>query len=173
MMDFLELAKRRYSVRKFSPKPVEQKTIDTILEAARLAPTAVNAQPQRILVIQENEALGKLKNCGTNCFDAPLVFLVCYDAKAAWRRRYDGQSSGFVDASIAGTHMMMAATELGVGSTWVMAFDPDAVKKGYNLPQDIVPVALFAMGYPAEDAAPGPLHDKSLSIDDFTVYNQF
>jgi len=172
-MDFLKLAEQRYSVRQFSPTPVEQEKIDAILEAARLAPTAVNAQPQRILVIQEAEALNKLKGCTGSLYGAPLAFLVCYDRNAAWRRGFDGHGSGEVDASIVGTHMMMEATDLGIGSVWVMAFDPVAIRRAYAIPQDIEPVALFPMGYPAENAAPSPGHEESLPVDAFTVYNAF
>ncbi|MDR1794875.1 MAG: nitroreductase family protein [Erysipelotrichaceae bacterium] len=172
-MDFLTLAKERYSVRRFSQKPVEQEKIDAILEAARLAPTAANAQPQRVLVIQSPEALAKLKDCTPYHFNAPLAFLVCYDTQTVWRRKYDGHNSGDVDASIVGTHMMMEAMDLGIGSTWVMAFDPAATKTAYNLPDHIVPVAFFTMGYPAEDSVPSPMHDKSLGIEEIVFYNKF
>ena len=57
-MDFLELARERYSVRKFAPKKVEGEKLDAVLEAGRLAPTAVNYQPQRILVLDSDAALG-------------------------------------------------------------------------------------------------------------------
>ena len=76
-MDFLQLAtEERYSVRQFSDKPVEQEKLDLILEAGRIAPTACNYQPQRILVIREPEGLDKLKQCTSCHFDAPLALLI-------------------------------------------------------------------------------------------------
>jgi nitroreductase len=118
-MEFEELARNRYSLRKFSPKPVEKEKLDLILEAGRLAPTACNYQPQRILVIKSEEALAKLKKCTPYVFDAPTALLVCYDGKVSWKRGYDGKESGDIDASIVGTHLMMEAAQLGLGTTWV------------------------------------------------------
>lgn len=77
-MDFLELAKDRYSVRKFCDKKVEKEKLDLILEVGRVAPTAVNYQPQRILVLDTEDALSKLKICTTYHFHAPLALLICY-----------------------------------------------------------------------------------------------
>ena len=85
-MSFRKLAQERYSVRKFSNRPVEKDVIDSILEIGSLAPTAVNYQPQRILVIQSREALAKLKHCTPYHFSAPVALLVCYDRIAAWKR---------------------------------------------------------------------------------------
>lgn len=172
-MTFLELAKERYSVRKFSNKPVEQEKIDRLLEAARLAPTACNNQPQRILLIQSSEALAKLKNCTAYHFDAPLAFLVCYDENAVWKRKLDGHTSGDVDASIVTTHLMLAAADLGLGSTWVMHFNPTAIREAYAIPEGIAPVALLPTGYPDEGCVPNPLHEKSLSIKELSFYDHF
>lgn len=108
-MDFLELARERYSVRKFAPQKVEKEKLDAVLEAGRLAPTAVNYQPQRILVLDSDAALGKLKDCTPYHFSAPLALVVCYDAAVSWKRSYDGKDMGEVDASIVTTHMMLEA----------------------------------------------------------------
>lgn len=172
-MDFLALAEKRYSVRKFKTRNVEKDKIDRILEAARLAPTAVNAQPQRILVLRTKESLAKLKECTQFHFDAPLAFLVCYDKSSMWTRKYDGQTSGEIDAAIVGTHMMMEAADLGLGSTWVMSFDPAAMRKAYSIPEDLMPVALFPMGYAADDAGPGPRHSDRLPLERTVSYDTF
>ena len=74
-MDFLQLVKDRYSVRKFSDRKVEQEKLDLILEAGRVAPTAVNYQPQRILVLSSEENLAKLKSCTIYHFHAPMALL--------------------------------------------------------------------------------------------------
>lgn len=108
-MDFLELAKERYSVRKFSDKKVEREKLDAILEAGRCAPTAVNYQPQRVLVLESPEALEKLKGCTPYHFHAPLALLVCYDREASWKRSFDNCDMGAVDAAIVTTQMMLEA----------------------------------------------------------------
>ncbi len=117
-MDFLELAKQRYSVRKFCDKKIEQDKIDLILEAGRIAPTAVNYQPQRILVLDNQQSLDKLGECTPYRFQETLALLVYYDQTVSWKRKYDNKDSGEIDASIVATHMMLQAASLGIGSTW-------------------------------------------------------
>jgi nitroreductase len=165
METFLDLAKSRYSVRSFKPDPIPQEALAQVLEAARVAPTACNNQPQRLLVITDPADLTKVDACTPCRFDAPAVLLICYDVGASWKRRFDGASSGEVDASIVTTHMMLAAHDLGLGTCWVMHFDPTKVVELFALPEHIVPVALLPMGYPAEDAAPAPAHAKKLALD--------
>lgn len=172
-MSFLELARKRYSVRKFSGRAIEEEKVEQILEAGRAAPTACNLQPQRVLVLRGGEPLDKLKDCTKYHFNAPLAFLVCYDKRSAWVRSFDGAGSGEVDAGIVATHMMMAAADVGVGSTWVMHFDPGAIKRAYNIPEEFVPVAILPMGYPAADSKPHELHFDRLPQGDTTFYDSF
>lgn len=172
-MDFLKLAAERYSVRKFKDKPIEQESIDKILTAAQIAPTGCNYQPQRILVINNEEALTKLKDCTRCHFDAPCAMLVCYNKEECWTRPYDGNQSGIVDASIVTTHMMLEAWELGVGSTWVMHFNPFKMREVFNIPENIEPVALLVMGYPADDAEPNERHTRFRPIEETVCYNEF
>jgi nitroreductase len=158
-MNFRELAAERYSVRQFKNEPVEQAKIDLVLEAARLAPTAANKQPQRILVITGEEALARVDNCTSCRFAAPLVFLVSYDTNVCWvRGKYDKAKSGEIDASIVATHMMLQAADIGLGTTWVMHFDPVKTREEFGLPPNIIPVAFLPAGYPAGDAAPSGMH---------------
>lgn len=172
-MDFIDLASQRYSVRKFSDKSVEKEKLDLLLKAARLAPTAANAQPQRILVINSKEALEKLDKCTPYRFDAPLALLVCYDREECWQRRYDRQSSGFIDASIITTHMMLEAANIGLGTTWVMHFDPEKVVKAYNVPENFIPVSILVTGYPADSAKPSKMHEQREPIEKSVFYNEF
>lgn len=157
-MDFMTLAENRYSVRKFDPRKVEPEKVEQILRAGQLAPTAKNQQPQRILVLQSEQALEKLGKVTVCTFGCTLALMVCYDDTLSWKRPFDGKDSGDIDAAIAATHMMLAARELGIGSTWVMFFDPDAARKQFELPEHIHPTAILVMGYPAADAAPSDRH---------------
>lgn len=169
-MDFLNLAKERYSVRKFTSEPVSQDVIDKILLAGHVAPTACNYQPQRIMVINSPEGLEKLKDCTRCHFDAPCAMLISYNKDECWTRKYDGENSGFVDASIVTTHMMMEATQLGIGTTWVMHFNPAKMIEAFSIPESLVPVALLVMGHPAEDAAPIEMHSKVRDINEVVSY---
>ncbi len=163
-MELMDLLKERHSVRKFSDKKVEKEKIDKILEAGRLAPTAVNFQPQRIYVIESEPSLEKLKECTRYHFNAPVALLVCYDNQVSWKRPFDNKDMGEVDAAIVSTQMMLEVTNLGLGTTWVGHFDPAAVKEKFALPENIIPVALFPIGYPAEDSAPNPRHFERFDI---------
>lgn len=172
-MDFLKLASERYSVRKFENKHLEQEVIDKILTCGHIAPTGCNNQPQRILVLNNDESVSKLKNCTKCHFDAPTAMLICYNKDESWVRGYDGALSASVDASIVTTHMMLMAHSLGVGSCWVMHFDPEAIRKEYNIPDNYIPEALLVMGYPDKDNKPSDRHEKVRPISEVVVYDTF
>lgn len=171
--NFLDLAKERYSVRKFSGEPVGDKELSLILEAGKVAPTAANKQPQRVLVINEKEALAKVKLATRFLYDAPLAILISYDENECWVRDFDDANSGEVDASIVATHMMLEAAALGIGSTWVMWFDPDVIKREFEMPENIVPVALLITGYPSSDSKPSARHTEYKTDEELIFYNKF
>ncbi len=164
-MEFFKLAEKRYSVRKFSDKPIEKEKLEQILNAGRVAPTAKNYQPQQILVIQSAEALEKLGRCSPCVYGAPAAILICYDKDVSWKRK-DGKEHGDIDASIVMTHMMLQAEELGLGSVWVCVFDADAIAKEFELPGNLVPSSLMPLGYAADDAEPAPWHAQRKSLDE-------
>lgn len=169
-MEFLELAKNRYSVRSFTDEPVAPEIVNKILEAGRLAPTACNNQPQVIYAVQSPEGLEKLRKCTTCHFNETLAFIVCTNTDVCWTRKYDDKKSTDVDASIVATHMMLEAAEQGIGSTWVMFFIPEAVKTEFELPDNIVPVAMLLMGHPAEDAVPNPRHAQRRELSETVIF---
>jgi len=172
-MEFLKLIEERYSVRSFKPCHIEQEKIDKILRCAHLAPTGCNNQPQRILVLNSDESTEKLKLCTRSHFNAPTAMLVCYNKDEVWRRRYDGKSCGVSDACIVATHIMLGAWDLGIGSTWVMSFDPFAMREQFDIPENIEPVALLVMGYASDDSVPNPLHSKYRDLDEVVVNEKF
>ena len=172
-MEFRELIRERYSVRQFDPRPVEPELVDKVLEAGRLAPTAVNYQPQRVLVLDTAEDMAKLAGCTKYTFHAPMALVVCYDRTVSWRRSYDGHDMGEVDAAIVATHLMLAIHDLELGATWVGYFDPETLKSTFCMPDSIVPVAIFPMGYPAAGAKPAGHHDKRLDLAQTTVRHSF
>ena len=168
-MDFLTLAKERYSCRKFSDKPVEKEKIQQILSVAQIAPTAKNIQPQMIYVVQSQEAMAKFKQCTKCHFDAPMGFIVCYDDDQSFKGR-DGREFGVLDASIVTTYMMLKATELGLGTTWVGLFDAQKTKELFNLPQNIIPLAYLPTGYPKDGCEPNPRHFDNKPLCDTTEW---
>ena len=172
-MEFEQLITERYSVRNFKPEHLPQETIDKILEAGHKAPTGCNYQPQRILVLNTDESISKLKNCTKCHFNAPTAMLVCHNKDESWVRKYDGALSSPVDAVIVTTHMMLACQNEGIGTCWVMHFDPDAMRETFNIPDNLEPIALLVMGYPSDDAKPLDLHFKSRPIDETVFYDCF
>lgn len=173
-MDFLEMAVKRFSVRRFDTgKKVEKEKIDRILEAAQAAPSAHNFQSDRILVIEEKEALEKLKECTPCHYHAPLAFLVSFDKEVCWKRENDGKAAGEVDAVIAATHMMFEACEQGIGCCWVMGFDEKALKEKFHLPDTLKPTAILVCGYPSTDCRPSSRHGKRQELETLVTYNDY
>ncbi len=158
-MDFLELAKKRYSVRKYQSKKVEKDKLLKILEAGRVAPTGCNNQPFKLIVVQEEEGLEKIKKAA-NIFGAPLAIIVCGDHNAVWKRPFDGKNILDIDVSIVTDHMMLQATELGLGSVWICYFKPDVIKAEFNLSDHIEPINILAIGYADGEAASPDRHEK-------------
>lgn len=166
-MTFLELARTRYSVRKFKADMIEQAKLDAIIEAGRVAPTACNNQPQKIYVVKSAEKRGKLAEVCRCTFDAPVILVIGYDKERDWKnRRMPGYSSGETDAAIVCTHMMLEAWEQGIGSCWVGAFSADAVAQALLLPDNVRITAMLPIGYAADDAEPAPFHSSHRDFDD-------
>jgi len=172
-MEFNKLIAERYSVRKFKPEHLPQELIEKILEAGHKAPTGCNYQPQRILVLNTDESIAKLQNCTRCHFAAPTAMLICHNTLETWKRPYDDALSSPVDAAIVTTHMMLAAHNEGIGSCWVMHFNPAAMRETFRIPEHIEPTALLVMGYPAEDAEPIALHYQTRPMDEVVFYDSF
>ncbi|MBR5285043.1 MAG: nitroreductase family protein [Clostridia bacterium] len=157
-MDFLNLAKDRYSVRKLSDKPVEPEKIEAILQAGLAAPTACNNQPYKIWVIRSPAAVEKMAEFTPFTFGAKVILAVGSKAEEGWVRKYDQKNFADVDAAIVATHLMMAIHDLGLGSTWIGHFKAPELKAAFPEMQDYEMIALFPIGYPAEDAEPAKGH---------------
>lgn len=168
-MDFLELAKARWTCRSYDARPVEQDKVDKLLEAMRLAPTAKNLQPQHIWVLTSEDALSRVRTTTPCTYGAPLVFIIAYDPKAAYTRD-DGKNFGEIDSSIVGTHLILEAEQLGLGGTWIGAYDAALLRETFPELAGFTDVGLFAIGYPAADAAPAPRHEESRPIDELVSY---
>lgn len=148
-MDFLQLAKQRCTTRGFIAKQIVQDALDRILAAGRVAPTACNKQPQRIVVVQRPENILKVQKAYPT-FGSPCVLIVCRDTRDALIRPFDGKCSGDLDIGIVCDHMMLAARAEGIGSVMVGLFDPAVVREEFAVPEYIEPTALLMLGYPAK-----------------------
>jgi len=169
-MEFLELAAKRFSVRKFSQKKVEQEKLDKILEAGRLAPTAKNSQSHKIFVLKSEESLKKINEATPMAFHAPVVLMICYDKTQSYKlttdRHYPDYDSGELDAAIVITHMMMEATDLGLGTLWARGYDSQNIYDAFSLPDNLELVSLLDIGYPADDCEPSPRHSQRKDLSE-------
>jgi len=150
-MSFIELAEKRCSIRSYKPDPVPQDLLQVVLQAGNLAPTAKNLQPFHFIVVQSAGQLDKLGAAYPAPFlrEAPVVIVVCVEPAKGWTRdRHDGKNYCEVDAAIAADHMTLAAVDAGLGTCWIAAFDPDAVRQAMELPDGIDPLILLPIGFP-------------------------
>lgn len=166
-MNFIELAKSRYSVRKFDERPIEKEKLDLICQAANVAPTGCNYQPHRIYIVQSEENLVKLNNISRCIFGAKTVLVFTYNTEEDWKNPLEsGISSGVQDVSIVASHVMLEAWDLGIGSCWVNYFSNSKLERELKLPESERAVLIMPIGYPSEDSTPLPLHDKYKPIND-------
>ena len=168
-MNFLELTKERYSVRKYADKPVEQDKLEKILAAGATAPTAKNLQPQRIYVLESPEALEKIRGITRCAFNAPVVLLVCGNRETAWVNPFNDRSSNEMDCSIVATQMMLQAEELGLGTCWACWFDTAKTKEVFAIPENEEVFAILPLGYPAESSHPSAMHDSRKDLSETVV----
>ncbi len=154
-MTFLDLAKSRFSLRKYKPKPVKEEDLNYVLEAGRVAPSAVNYQPWHFLVLQEKESLEKIHQCYHREWfrDAPAVIVLLGNHKQGWKRA-DGKDHTDIDIAIAADHMTLAAVDRGMGTCWVCNFDQKKTVDLFNIPDHLEPVVFLPLGYPNTETDP-------------------
>ena len=168
-MEFNTVLQRRYSCRAFAARAVEQEKVDRILEAGRIAPTAVNKQPVHVWAVSNPDILEAIKSVTRSNYGAPLLLVAACRPSDAWVRRYDGKNGAEVDASIVATYLMLAAENEGLATLWVGSFDPKLLggilpgSDGYEL------VAMINVGYPADGSMPSAMHESRIPMDEFVT----
>ena len=157
-MEFMDVVTGREAVRKFSGRKPSEEQLARILEAGRLAPTAYNKQPQRVFVLESEEALSKMDRVHPCRYGAPVVLLVCGDR--AVTPDLDGIPTAMVDASIAATHMLLSAYDAGVDSVWAGVFKPKETLQVFDLPDSMIPVCFIDLGFRSDDYKGNPQHTQ-------------
>ena len=167
-MEFIDVINKRYSVRGYLDKEVEKEKLEYVLKAATIAPTGVNAQPFKVYVIDTKKNKDELaKIYGAKWFvEAPYVLCVVGIIDKAWTRPWDGKNIVDIDATIVMDHIILAATDVGLGTCYIGAFKADRAKRLLDLDENEVPVLFTPLGYP--DAEPRDTPRKEL--DEFVVY---
>lgn len=134
-MNILELSQTRFSARKYTDEPVSDDDLAYILECARLAPSAVNRQPWKFVVVRSKEAKEQLWQAyDRDWFRTAPLYIVCMKNNSeCWTRRYDDKQHGDIDVAIATEHLCLAATERNLGTCWVCNFDTDVMSRLFPL----------------------------------------
>lgn len=168
-MEFNTVLQRRYSCRAFAAQAVEQEKVERILEAGRIAPTAVNKQPVHVWAVSEPGMLEAIKGVTRSNYGAPLILVVGCRPADAWVRRYDGKNGAEVDAAIVATHLMLAAENEGLSTLWVGSFDPALLKTILPNTDAYELVAMINVGYPTGDSTPSPMHGSRIHMEEFVT----
>jgi nitroreductase len=162
-----EAIARRVSCRNYTPDPVPEAHVRQILEAARLAPSACNQQPWRFAVVRDPARRRRIVEDGflpgikmTWAIEAPVHVVIGMERSFVTHRlaaSVSGVDYPWVDIGIAGEHLVLAATELGLGTCWIGWIRPRAVGRIVGWPASVKPVVVITVGYPGEPgAAPLP-----------------
>ena len=157
-MDVFEAIRVRRSIRRYKPIPVEKEKLERVLEAGRLAPSAANKQPWHFVIVTDQSTRETLrvaherdpffKNT-SQILEAPVVIVACADPRTSWTRR-DGEEYYKVDIAIALQNMILCATEEGLATCWIAAFNKEATRRVLKIPEEIKVVAMTPLGYPDE-----------------------
>ena len=167
-MEFFDVIEKRYSFRGFEDKEVEKEKLDKILEAARLAPTGVNFQPFKVIVIDTKKYAEELAAIYSPEWfrEAPIALCVVTSKEKAWTRKYDGKNIADIDATIVMTHMILAAEDLGLNTCFIAAFKPDEARKFLDLDDEWEPVLFTPLGYGNAE----PRDTPRKPIDELVIY---
>ncbi|HHV60651.1 MAG TPA: nitroreductase [Clostridiaceae bacterium] len=170
-MSFIDLARKRYSVRNYKDKPVEKEKILQVIEAARYSPSAVNYQPRHFIVVTTEEMKNRISETYPRDWfrKAPAIIVVCGDHSTSWKRK-DGKDHCDIDAAIAIDHLTLAAADIGLGTCWVCAFDAAKCHQVLGLPDHLEVVALLPIGYTADDEIP---QKKRKSLDEIVSWEGY
>ncbi len=171
-MNFKELAQRRYSVRSYQSTQIEKEKLIQVVEAALLAPSAVNFQPWKFVIVTEPALLNSLHACYHRDWfkSAPACIVAIGDHDKGWHRPSDGKDYTDIDVAIAVDHLMLAATEIGLGTCWICHFNAEKCAALFNLSSNFEPIALIPIGYPLSGITP---EKNRQSIEQAVQWNRF
>ena len=158
-MTFLELAKKRCSVRSYLPKAIEADKLEYILECGRIAPSAANFQPWQIHLVSNDGMKRKLHETYPRDWflQPPIILVFIGDHKQGWKRN-DGKDHTDIDIAILVDHITLAAAEKGLGTCWICNFDAKKCRQIMNLPDHLEPIAYLTLGYPETATDPSNRH---------------
>lgn len=155
-MNFLELVKKRHSVRNYQSRTVEKEKLDYVMECVRMAPSAVNFQPWKFTIVTDEPKLSQLKKAYSREWikNVSCIVVACANHEESWHRKADGKDHADIDVAIAVEHFCLAAAEQGLGTCWVCNFDVQLCREIFQLPGFMEPIVLIPVGYAEEKEMP-------------------
>ncbi len=172
MMDVMEAIKIRRSIRRYKPTPIPEEKLRTVLNAARLAPSAKNLQPWKLVIVRDEDVKRALIPACNNqkwMAEAPIIIAACAVQDEAFGMMGGYMNSYPVDVAIALDHLTLAAVNEGLGTCWIGAFNEDKVKTVLNVPMDVKVVALTPLGFPNEE----PISKGRKHLSELICYNKY
>lgn len=173
-MEFLSLAKKRFSCRKYTSRIPDEKILREVLEVARVAPSAANLQPWHFVVVSTEPLLGEIKSCYKRDWisTAPVVIVACGNHEASWKRE-DGKDHCDIDLSIAVDHITLAASEKNLATCWICKFDARKASDILQLPDYWEAIAMIPIGYPDTEPDSDRHRTQRKKLDDIVSFNKF
>ncbi|MDR0331962.1 MAG: nitroreductase family protein [Dysgonamonadaceae bacterium] len=170
-MELDKVIQQRKSVRKYTDEPVSKEIIESLLESARLAPSAVNYQPWKFIVCTSEEAKCLVRESYPREWfnDAPVYIVACGNHNISWKRA-DGKDHCNIDVAIAVQHIVLKVHDIGLGTCWVCNFDAQKLKNDLKLEEQWEPIAILPIGYPKEIAGTALYDGKRKSLEEITVW---
>ena len=174
MDTFIDLARTRYSSRKYSARPVEDEKLLQVLEAGRIAPSAVNIQPWIFVVVRDESVRNEFKQVYNREWfkNAPVFIIICGDHDISWKRS-DGKDHCDIDVAIAVDHITLAAADIGLATCWICNFDVSKCSEILNLPGHIEPIAILPLAYPEDRADKDRHKSKRKALDEIVYYDRY
>lgn len=168
-MEIFESIKNRRSIRKYRKKIVEKEKLLKVLEAARLAPSAMNRQPYSFFVTSDINTIEKISSACNQHWETPTIIVAVAYPKKAWVRE-DGEEYWKADTSIAMAFLSLQACSEGLGTCWIIAFNEDNIKEILGIEKDVRIVGMTPLGYPAEKKSPVT---KRKTIDELVHFEKW
>ena len=188
----MELIETRRSIRSYKDQEVEEDKLKYVLQAFRKAPSAKNLQPWKLVVVKNKKVIRDLAiACNNQTFmeEAPVIITACAKEEDAYGTMGGYMNSYPVDIAIALEHLILAATEKGLGTCWIGAFKVKEINNIINVPENLSAELILAMGYPLEKPESediergssikyyrddsGTLHVPKRRLKDILHFNQF
>ena len=173
-MDLFTAIKTRRSVRAYGPEPITDEQLAILFDAAHRAPSARNRQPWKFVAVRRKELIESFFPTVSSmkfAADAPALIIVCYDKEkilSADHPANRGQDNllALQDTALAAQNLMLAATAIGLGTCWMGMFDEEACLHHFDIPENLVPVAILSVGTDRDE----PRERRLRPVDDLVLY---